>query len=126
MAAHVTLAEFINLDPTEQNEAWYDWFCRDSELLKRGAKLTAKLTTLQHTSLFRDTNSVMYKNNCPIVGALYDDMRIYNIDSGKTLYVIAPYSPRTKTATVYSYTNKFETPVVQGKWSEVIAFFETI
>ena len=53
---------------------WYDWFCSDSALINRGGKFKSYILGLEGD--FIDTHYLWLKNNCPIDGDLYDDIRI--------------------------------------------------
>lgn len=65
---------------------FYDWFCQDSALPNRALKFIPLLRLLVERDLLDgDSNYVWFKNNCPMDGTLYDDMRISNIKTGKFL-----------------------------------------
>ena len=61
---------------------FYDWFCSDSSLKNRALELIKKLRFLVEEGLINgDTNYVWFKNNCPMSGNTYDDLRISDIES---------------------------------------------
>lgn len=53
---------------------WYDWFCEDSSLKGRASKFISFINRLEGDYI--DTHYVWLKNNCPMRGNLYDDIRI--------------------------------------------------
>ena len=69
---------------------------------------------------------VFFKNNCPMVGRLYDDFRICDLVSGDVLYTVVPRSGFEKDegrAQVYGRENDFQEPLVDGRWSDILVFF---
>lgn len=70
---------------------FYDWFCRDESLKARSIALTKKLKFLVEVGLVPEDATVNYKNNCPLYGVLYDDIRIsFKRDNKKYYFVIVP------------------------------------
>jgi len=66
---------------------WYDWFCKDSELARRLKPMAAFLKKIAEGDRFSLTeNYVFFKNNCPMVGKLYDSFSICNITTGDVIY----------------------------------------
>lgn len=82
MASEVTIREVLeDFSKLDNYFNFYDWFCSDKALEKRAKSLLAKLKFLVNEGLINpDTNYVWFKNNCPMVGSLYDDFRISSKD----------------------------------------------
>src|SRR5574344_654313 len=83
-----TVSEWIDYYKSQKDymEGWYDWFCMDKSLKAKTenfSKILERLVNAQPKigSAYR----VWFKNNCPMNGSLYDDLRFeYNKD-GKEL-----------------------------------------
>lgn len=61
---------------------FYDWFCSPKSLKKRMLTLVPKLNFLVKEGIINgDTHYVLFKNNCPCEGSLYDDIRISRLDN---------------------------------------------
>lgn len=69
------------LDNTNACYDFYDWFCSEKGLKNRFNTLIPKLKFLVKQGIVNgDTNYVWFKNNCPMSGTLYDDIRISTLD----------------------------------------------
>ena len=100
---------------------WYDWFCKDSSLKNKTVTLTRKLRQLilsDKVDIYK--NYVFFKNNCGYT--LYDDFRICDMATGDVLYTITP-KDTVGNATVCGKDNNFDAPLVDGHWSDVLAYF---
>jgi hypothetical protein len=96
--ANISINEFIK--KFEENDrdflrqdcyGFYDWFCADSSLERRARNLLPKLKFLvKHGIIDGDTTQVDFKNNFPMYGNTYDDMRFTVIETGEYLGLIAP------------------------------------
>ncbi len=60
---------------------FYDWFCAEDSLSKKAKGFVPKLKFLVNQGLIDgDKMYVWFKNNCPMQGSLYDDMRFSTLD----------------------------------------------
>ena len=106
---------------------WYDWFCKDSSLIRKGEALLKKLRLIAKSDKFdNDKCYVFFKNNCPFSGSLYDDFRICDLETGDVLYTVVPKSGHTVDngkGYVWGKENGFEEPLFEGTWGEIKRWF---
>ena len=116
-----------NIDNYDVMSLWYDWFCKEASLKRKGEALLKKLKVIASSNKFdNDKCYVFFKNNCPCVGNLYDDFRICDKETGDVLYCVIPKSGHKCDeghAQVYGVDNDFREPIVEGTWREVKAWF---
>ena len=83
-------------NPEELKDSYYnfyDWFCKDESLKNRFYSFLPKLKFLVSENIVNgDTNYIWFKNNCPMNGSLYDDMRISTIINNDYLGGFCPKS----------------------------------
>lgn len=106
---------------------WYDWFCEDFELKDRlNALVPVVLAVSKSNKIDLDKNYIFFKNNCPMVGDLYDDFRVCDIVTGDVIFTIAPYLGYTHlkgVAEVHGRENDFEKPLASGTVADIYDFF---
>ena len=110
------LGAFDSKDRATQCEAgWYDWFCRDESLAGRLKKIAPVVMGITDPFIL-DNFYVWFKNNCPLNGSLYDDVRFEPLSGerdGKYFLVIKD-SPHEKAKWVlYTERYGFEEPEFQ-------------
>lgn len=110
---------------TQITAGWYDWFCRDTALAAKTAKLGKLVKTIAASPRFKaDECYVFFKNNCPLVGSLYDDFRICDIKTGDVIFTVIPKEHRSGKCEVWGRGNDFDGPMfTANKWSEVVEWF---
>lgn len=74
---------------TQTEAGWHDWFCSDAALARKTERMGKIISQIKDGGkVDLDTTYVWFKNNCPLVGKLYDDFRIADIETGKTVMTI--------------------------------------
>lgn len=120
---------------TQSKAGWYDWFCADTSLPRKTENLVKKLKRIVGSQLInQDTMYVWFKNNCPLDGSLYDDIRIADLKTGNTIFVITPKSGfRKDNGKAELVRINHDLPLgdpdavetlVEGKWSDVVTYFK--
>lgn len=113
---------------TQCEAGWYDWFCKDSALANKTKKLGAKVCKIANSKRFnKETSYVFFKNNCPCVGALYDQFSICDIESGDVLFCCQHLEKGSHGCDKAHWEvfgeGEFHTPLVSGTWNDVKNFF---
>lgn len=122
---------------TQIKAGWYDWFCSDETLVKKTKLLYGKVKQLIKTRRIRQLDLtkvyVWFKNNCPVYGNLYDDIRIADIETGEVLFTIVPRSGYDNTeagkhAEVHGNRltpdGEFQHNAYRGTWRGLIKFLD--
>lgn len=91
---------------------FYDWFCNESSLERKSIKL---MNQVKRWVKFRNTDTdkvyVFFKNNCPMVGPLYDDFRICDRETGDVIWTVVPKCGHSGKAEVWGRQNNFQGPI---------------
>ena len=105
--------DFSSKDRAVRCEAgWYDWFCQDVALAGRLQKLSKVVMGITDPYIL-DHYYVWFKNNCPLSGPLYDDIRfepLHGDRSGKYFVVIRDSPHEAHKWTLYTERHGFEQP----------------
>ena len=117
--------EYDSQDVKVQCEAgWYDWFCKDKSLCGKTKRLAPKVKQLAKSSKVDVDNwYVWFKNNCPVFGSLYDDIRFADIKTGDVIYTIAFVKKYGQTVELWGKENDFKHPLVIGDWEDIKEYF---
>jgi hypothetical protein len=105
--------EAISSDGQTWCHGFYDWFCKDHSLEAKSKKLIGQLKRFLANHPEIDTTQVytFFKNNCPMVGPLYDDFRICDLKTGDVIYTITPKCGHSGKAEVWGSANGFTGPI---------------
>ena len=91
----ITINEFIaNPFPTVDEYGaglFYDWFCSERSLKNKALNFIPLLKFLvKNNEIDGDKTRVIFKNNCPCFGSLYDDLRVIDIETDDMVMGVAP------------------------------------
>jgi len=114
---------------TQCDAGWYDWFCKDTSLAAKTKTLYGKVKQIIKSKKFDSTKVyVFFKNNCPMMGKLYDDFRICDLKTGDVIFTITPKSGHESMkgkGEIWGKENNFQGPLFQGTWTEIKQWFLT-
>lgn len=125
--SELSISALLSSDNVNVMNLWFDWFCKDSSLQKKGEALLKKLSMISSSKKFDNSKCyVLFKNNCPFSGSLYDDFRICDIETGDVIYTVCPKSGHKEDngkGNVWGRENGFEKPLFEGTWKEIKNWF---
>lgn len=129
-AERFSAGEFKSRDRLTQCIAgWYDWFCSDGALAAKTEYLGKRVLSILDSKKFDKTKSyVFFKNNCPCVGALYDQFSVCDIETGDVLYCCQHLEKGSHGCDkahweIYGRENDFKEPLIEGTWNECKKWF---
>lgn len=105
----------------DQFGGFFDWFCKKSSLLKKSKSLMSKVKTfIKKFDIDIDKTYVIFKNNCPACGRLYDDFRICDLESDDVIWTVIPkgghdITPEHEKAEIWGRENNFDGPIYKGQ-----------
>nr|WP_326186714.1 hypothetical protein [uncultured Oscillibacter sp.] len=110
------MGAFASQSRAVQIEAgWYDWFCRDEGLAGRLKKIAPVVMGITDPFIL-DNYYLWFKNNCPLSGPLYDDVRFEPLSGERDgkYFVVTKDSPHEKSKwTLYTERYGFQEPEFQ-------------
>ncbi len=110
---------------------FFDWFCKCGALTNRGKNLFAKLSKVVKANNGKfnpEETYVLFKNNCPCSGSLYDDFRICDVKTKDVIFTVVPSSGHNcdkGAAILYGRVNDFNDPLVVGDFEDILEYFRS-
>ena len=102
------LNQYYETGTVDNDDVWYDWFCKDSELQKRGKRLLQILAFFVQREKMDEAyladKYVFFKNNCPMTGKLYDQVSICEVKNGNVLFCIQDQVNKERGVGVWVYS----------------------
>ena len=102
----------LDNDGTENSWCYnfYDWFCKDKSLERKATVLFKKVKRFmrEYPELNEEKVYVFFKNNCPMVGSLYDDFRICDSDTLDVIFTVVPKCSHSGKAEIWGRANEWK------------------
>lgn len=124
---HHTIREIVkdkkNIDGAD---LFFDWFCSTKALDIKGKKLLGNVRAISKSpKLNIDELYVLFKNNCPCCGGLYDDFRLVDMKSEDVIWCVVPPHHDGYNGEVWTRNDKFEMyqVVADASWRDIKQFF---
>ena len=107
--------EYKNRDcKTQIRAGWYDWFCGDDALAGRLEQISPVVMGITEPFIL-DNYYVWFKNNCPLSGPLYDDVRFEPLSGNRDgkYFIVTKDSPHEKTKwALHTERHGFDSPIL--------------
>lgn len=108
---------------------FYDWFCKDSSLERKAKALLPKVRKfIEASKVDTSTTYFWFKNNCPILGSLYDDFRISDCKTQDVIWTVVPQSGHKSMGgkgELWGAVNDFDKPLIVGSFDDILNYFKT-
>ena len=126
----IALNDYNNGDTTKMQtisqNTWWDWFCKDTSLLKKTVKLGKMVRLLSKApTLNLDATYVWFANHCPCSGSLYDTFTFSDMKTQEAIFFFVPksgFDSDEGKAEIYT-GHDWTAPIVSGTWIECRNFF---
>ena len=106
---------------------WFDWFCNHKSLAGKTKVLGPKVKKLAKSpKISVDGMHLLFKNNCPLYGNLYDDIRFCDNNTLDVIYTVIPkdgHSISHNMSLVWGRENGFTEPLYSGDWKGLLKWF---
>lgn len=127
MLQELSITQLMAQPDVDVQTLWYDWFCKDSALKRKGQNLLSKVRAIANSNKFdNDKCYVFFVNCCPVCGTLYDRFKICDIETGEVLFCVTPKSGHYADeglGDVYGKENDFREPLCRGNWRAIKKWF---
>ena len=114
---------------TQIYAGWYDWFCGDDALAGRLERISPVVMGITEPFIL-DNYYVWFKNNCPVCGPLYDDVRFEPLSgerNGKYFIVTKDSPHETAKWALHTERHGFDSPEYQcGNVRDMIQYINNL
>ena len=114
---------------TQIYAGWYDWFCDNDKLAGRLKKIGKVVMGITEPFIL-DNYYVWFKNNCPVCGPLYDDVRFEPLSGerdGKYFIVTKDSPHETAKWALHTERHGFDSPEYQcGNVRDMIQYINNL
>lgn len=127
------IENFVNGDyrhndvKTQCAAGWFDWFCKDGSLGNKTYALAPKVCKVAKSpKIDVDKVYLLFKNNCPMYGTLYDDFRICDLETGDVIFTVVPkcgHTSKKGVTEIWGRENDFDAPLYEGDWKGALEWF---
>lgn len=112
---------------TQCAAGWFDWFCKDGSLVSKTYALAPKVRKVAKSpKIDVDKVYLLFKNNCPLNGTLYDDFRICDLETGDVIFTVVPkcgHTSKKGVTEIWGRENDFDGPLYEGDWKGALKWF---
>ena len=114
---------------TQVRAGWHDWFCGDDALAGRLERISPVVMGITEPFIL-DNYYVWFKNNCPLSGPLYDDVRFEPLcgERDGKYFIVTKDSPHEKAKwALHTERHGFDSPEYQcGNVRDMIQYINNL